>query len=40
MIDDSEERKLQLAFELQNSRVFLKRSKEIDSIFFSTTRTQ
>ena len=36
MIDDSEERKRQLAFEHQNSRVFLKRSKEIDS----TTRTQ
>ena len=27
MIDDSEERKDQLAFELQNSRVFEKRSK-------------
>ena len=32
MIDSSEERKRQLAFELQNSRVFEKRSKQVTQL--------
>ena len=32
MIDGSEKRKRQLAFELQNSRVFEKRSKQVTQL--------
>ena len=32
MIDSSEKRKRQLAFELQNSRVFEKRSKQVTQL--------